>query len=194
MLFQVLPQVIPSPERQGVRFLTVFFGANDARLPNTPGPSQTISLPEYKANLASIVTHPLIKAHKDIRVIIITPPPIDERLQEDQDREKYPELQGLRRTAETTAKYAQAAREVGKENGLPVVDLWTAMIKKAGWDLAMSGPLPGSKELPQSEVLVDFLHDGKPTRDQLSAYPIPVTPADQCLMTTNSRITASRPD
>jgi hypothetical protein len=80
---------------------------------------------------------------------------------EAEDRVKFPGFTGLRRTASTTAAYAEAAREVGREYGVPVVDVWTAMMTKAGWRASGTGPLPGSKEAPGSDVLLEFMHDGK---------------------------------
>ena len=33
----ILPKFVPSPEQSRVRFMLIFFGANDARLPQTAG-------------------------------------------------------------------------------------------------------------------------------------------------------------
>ncbi|TKA59751.1 hypothetical protein B0A49_10653 [Cryomyces minteri] len=90
--------------------MTVFFGANDARLPDTTGPAQSVALEEYEKNLAAIITHPAVKAHNP-RVMLITPPPVDERLCEAGDLLKG--IDEVRRTAENTASYAAAARRVG---------------------------------------------------------------------------------
>lgn len=100
-----------------------------------------------------------MKAHENLRIILITPPPIDERLQEAQDKEKYPDFQGLRRTAKTTAAYGRVVREVGAELNVAVLDLWGSMMRKAGWEEGQ-GDLAGSKELPQNQVLVDLMEDG----------------------------------
>lgn len=68
----------------------------------------------------------------------------------------------LRRKAMTIARYAQAVRELGDELQIYVLDLWSAMIRRAGYyaeslDYAM---LPGSKDAPESKVLQDYLLDG----------------------------------
>ena len=48
----ILPQVIPSPQQARIRFLTIFFGANDARLPDTlPEPQQHVPLEEFMENM-----------------------------------------------------------------------------------------------------------------------------------------------
>jgi isoamyl acetate esterase len=55
-----------------------------------------------------------------VRIILITPPPLDPRGREPD------------RTHETTAAYAEAVRTVGRERGVPVADIWTAMWEAAG--------------------------------------------------------------
>lgn len=65
----------------------------------------------------------------------------------------------MRRTAENTARYAEAVRQVGKQLNLPVVDVWTAFMKLAG--MKQGETLPGSSNVPQNEVLVRLMHDGE---------------------------------
>lgn len=95
-------------------------------------------------------------AHK-AQVILITPPPVDERLCLATDKTK--DINVMRRTAENTARYAEAVRRVGKQLGLPVLDVWTAFMKTAGWK--QGDKLPGSSEIAQNEVLVRLMYDGK---------------------------------
>lgn len=99
----------------------------------------------------------MVEAHKP-RIVIITPPPVNEYALELKDS-----LEGLsepRRTAENTQKYAQVCRQIGADvPDLLVVDIWGAMMAKAGWKEGQ--PLTGSKELPQSRVLQTYLVDGK---------------------------------
>lgn len=66
----------------------------------------------------------------------------------------------LRRTAENTKTYADAIRDVGKDLGVPVVDLWSAIMLEAGWNSEFEGPLPGSMDAPHSDVLAKYLIDG----------------------------------
>ncbi|TKA53902.1 hypothetical protein B0A49_13346 [Cryomyces minteri] len=134
---------------------TVFFGANDARLPDTTGPAQSVALEEYEKNLAAIITHPAVKAHNP-RVMLITPPPVDERLCEAGDLLKG--IDEVRRTAENTASYAAAARRVGEELGVPVLDLWSSFMSAAGW--SAGEPLPGSQVVARNVLLNELLHDG----------------------------------
>lgn len=62
------------------------------------------------------------------------------------------------RTAEKTKVYADAAREVGVELGLEVLDLWSVFMERAGWEEGQ--PLPGSKKSPGNQVLQGLLCDG----------------------------------
>lgn len=77
------------------------------------------------------------------------------------DGNNIPGFDGLRRTADTTAKYSEAVRQVGKERGVQVCDVWSAMMKEAGWHAGSTGPLPGSEAADENAVLRRFLSDGK---------------------------------
>jgi lysophospholipase L1-like esterase len=143
--------------------MTIFFGANDARLPNTPGgPQQHIPIEEFTQNLIAIVQHPVVRAHTDIGLILITPPPVDERKALACDKAKDSQCGDVhRRRAPTTAAYAQAVRDVGRETGVPVIDLWTAMIARAGGTAADEDDLiVGDAAAPVSVILQNLLDDG----------------------------------
>lgn len=77
------------------------------------------------------------------------------------DSGNIPGFNGLRRNAETTACYAEAVRQIGKERGIAVCDVWSAMMRRAGWKEGWCGPLPGCEEAPENGVLRGFLSDGK---------------------------------
>jgi hypothetical protein len=63
------------------------------------------------------------------------------------------------RRAKDAKEYAEATIEVAKECQVPVLDVWSAFMKQTGWK--EEGPLPGSEEAGKSEILADFLYDGK---------------------------------
>ena len=155
---------MPTPQQSSVRFLMVFLGANDARLPNTPGgPQQHVPLDEYKSNLRKIATHQCITAHKDVRIILVTPPPVDESMLREADKVRFPDIGDIKlRVASTTATYAQAVRDLGTELDLPVLDFWAAMLSPAGYSIPFDGrkDIPGSRDAPQNPTLQAFLHDG----------------------------------
>ncbi|KAH7063823.1 SGNH hydrolase-type esterase domain-containing protein [Paraphoma chrysanthemicola] len=156
---QVLPSIVPSPEQAKIRFLTVFFGANDASLPDAPN-KQHIPLEEYKANLEKIITHPQIVAHNP-RIILIAPPPINEHLWWPRDQSSG--YTSVTRLASTTKDYADAARDVGAKLNVPVVDLWKAFMDKAEFKIdawKLGDPIPGSLGIPQNDALVELMYDG----------------------------------
>ena len=100
--------------------------------------------------------HPAVTAHEP-RLLLLTPPPIDEYQIDPIDLLKgYTTPQ---RAAQNTKHYADASREVGESLGIPVVDLWTAFMIAAGWQEGQ--PLTGSKQAARSDVLENLLVDGK---------------------------------
>lgn len=108
-----------------------------------------------------ILSHPHITGRPDLRTILITPPPVDERMLRVNDGNNIPGFDGLRRTAKTTASYAEAVRVVGRERGVPVCDVWAAMMREAGWDEQKAGELPGSEAAAENATLRRFFSDGK---------------------------------
>lgn len=136
----------------------VFFGANDACLPGSDS-GQHVPLDIYKQNLRRIIQHPCVTTQKP-RLILVTPPPIDEYSLEVSDAAKG--ILGVRRTAEHTKLYAEACKEVGQDLGLIVLDLWSIFMDAAGYAKNERGkPLPGSKKTVKSPVLGQLLSDGK---------------------------------
>ncbi|KAG5517006.1 hypothetical protein RHGRI_037674 [Rhododendron griersonianum] len=114
--------------------MTVFFGANDACLPDRCAAFQHVPVDEYKHNLRSIVSY-LKKRWPATHVILITPPPIDE-----DRRLLHPNVENLlrlpERTNEATGAYARACTAVAEESGIPVVDLWNKMLEFPDWKKA----------------------------------------------------------
>ncbi|XVE51440.1 hypothetical protein DITRI_Ditri02bG0040600 [Diplodiscus trichospermus] len=111
--------------------VTVFFGANDACLPDRYAAFQHVPLDEYKHNLHSIVSS-FKKRWTKALIILITPPPIDE---DERLRHPYAENpSGLpERTNEAAGAFAKACVETARECGIPVVDLWTKMHQHPDW-------------------------------------------------------------
>ncbi|QIW99946.1 hypothetical protein AMS68_005464 [Peltaster fructicola] len=157
---EIIDMVIPSPATQKLRFLTIWFGANDSRLPDTPGTPQHIPLEQYVSNMRKIITHSLIQAHEGVRIMVLTPPPVEETLQWNLDREKFPDLKSPRRVVESNAAYAKAVRELANELGVVCLDVWSILIKKTGYDSAGEKPLPGSRSSGIDPMLADLLRDG----------------------------------
>lgn len=125
--------------------MTIFFGANDAALPFSP---QHVSLERFKSNTKTMID--LVKNPESpfynpkMRLILITPPPINEeqwRKQCENNGEK------LNRTNEAARAYAECIKDVGRETGTPVADIWSTIMDKVGRD---------DRDL--SEFLGDGLH------------------------------------
>ncbi|KAI9886495.1 MAG: hypothetical protein M1823_001675 [Watsoniomyces obsoletus] len=147
---KALPEFMPTPEQAKVSFMTVFFGANDACLPDSgEGKSQHVPLERYRENLVNIIEHPMVKAHNP-RIILIAPPPVDE-YQFGRDKKD--------RRAEHTKAYADVVWEIGTAHDVPVIDLWTLFMTKAGWSREGTA-LPGSKDTTKNEALRMLLSDG----------------------------------
>jgi hypothetical protein len=68
------------------------------------------------------------------------------------------------RVASATKDYADVACAVGAKLNVPVVNLWSAFMKKAGFETnawKTGDPLPGSLDMPQNDALVELMYDGK---------------------------------
>ncbi|EUC28844.1 hypothetical protein COCCADRAFT_108059, partial [Bipolaris zeicola 26-R-13] len=156
---QILPAIVPPPSHAKIRFMTVFFGANDASLPDAPN-KQHIPLDEFKANLRAIVSHPCILAHAP-RIILVAPPPMNEHLWWPRDQSSG--YATVSRLAETTKIYADAVVQLGAELQLPVLDLWKAFMSRTDFNVDAWKPgdhVPGSLALPPSDALADLMYDG----------------------------------
>jgi lysophospholipase L1-like esterase len=159
MALRVISKAIPRPEEGRIRLMTIFFGANDSCFP-TENNNQCVPLPDFRSNLIKIIRNPIVADH-NARIILITNPPVDERTQYAMDKAKgYP----MRRTAENTMRYAEAIKSVGKSLNVPVVDLWTEIMLKAGWRPGQTDRLPGCTDEPPNAVLHEYLFDGKCSR------------------------------
>jgi lysophospholipase L1-like esterase len=93
--------------------------------------------------LLEIINHPVVTVHSP-NIILITPPPFEETM-----LLKLLEEWGSpppTRKAVDAQHYAELVKEVGKEAGLPVLDIWSAFMEKAGW---------------KSKELEELLYDGE---------------------------------
>jgi lysophospholipase L1-like esterase len=149
LLPSFFPAVAPSRTVPRIAAMTVHFGANDSC---SAGEPQHCDLNIFKANVRRILHWDGVRLHKT-KVLLVTPSPVEEyRLPHD----------GKGR-AERVAKYAQAIREIGKEESVPVVDLWTAMMRTTGWkdgdaDAVLSGSLNITPSVELGRLFYDGLH------------------------------------
>lgn len=98
----------------------------------------------------------MLKEHNpNIKLLVLTPPPICAYRLDDRDRECG---RAAERTAEHTALYAAKAKSVAEDVGVPCVDLWNEFLGAAGWNSRM--PLLGSTTVPRDDRLGTLLPDG----------------------------------
>ncbi|KAH8795418.1 GDSL Lipase/Acylhydrolase family protein-like protein [Hyaloscypha finlandica] len=153
VVHNILPQA--HPQQVAVRFLVIWFGANDAN--KNPIQAQYVPPDRFKKNLLEIINHPVVTVHSP-NIILITPPPFEETmLVELQEEWGVPPPT---RKAMDAQEYAELVKEVGKEAGVPVLDVWSAFMEKAGWKAGDPLPIPGTLELGKSKELEELSYDG----------------------------------
>jgi hypothetical protein len=107
--------------------------------------------------MIKIVRDPRVVAQNP-RIVLFTPPPIDERQQWAIDMAKG--FTAPRRSADNTSKYAEMVRSVAKEElQVPVVDLWLKCMEHAGWKTG--DPLPGSQDIEENPLFLELFTDGE---------------------------------
>jgi len=132
---RLLEQVFPESREPPVA-ATMFFGANDAALPDGCAARQHVPVAEYKENLARMVA--VVRSRGVRSIILITPPPVHEpaRLEDLRARgEQGVELP--ERTNEAVGQYARAVCEVAQDLDAPVVNLWKAFQQQEGWQTSL---------------------------------------------------------
>ncbi|GMH27131.1 hypothetical protein Nepgr_028974 [Nepenthes gracilis] len=111
--------------------VVVFFGANDACLPDRYAAFQHVPLDEYKENLRSIFSI-LKRRWPTVLILPVTPPPIDEAA-----RLLHPYIEnpsGLpERMNDTVGAYARACVDVAMECGTIAADIWSEMQQFPDW-------------------------------------------------------------
>ncbi|KAF8652721.1 hypothetical protein AX16_004221 [Volvariella volvacea WC 439] len=134
---QLFARKAEQPHVPKVKLLVIWFGANDACIPPS---SQHVPLEEYRSNLKrfiELIRSPASPHHSpETRIALITPPPVNTIQWNRGDR-----------LFDVTRQYAGAVLEIGREEDVPVVDVWTALWKAAG-----------ETEQALSEYLSDGLH------------------------------------
>ncbi|OEL14593.1 GDSL esterase/lipase [Dichanthelium oligosanthes] len=115
---KVLPRAMEGAADAGAdpAAITVFFGANDASLPDQVQAHQNVPLDEYQSNLRAICGY--FKVNKLLSRDIYG---VDDPLRQ------------AERTNEAAGSYAQACIAVAKELGHPVIDIWTKMQEFPDW-------------------------------------------------------------
>ncbi|KAI8665719.1 SGNH-hydro domain-containing protein [Fusarium sp. Ph1] len=151
---EYLPKIFPALNDQSPKldYLIVLFGANDAIVPH-PASTRHVSVDDYKLNLIRLINHVHIRSHRP-KILLVTPTPVDE--------DKLNSLGHEPRTLAHTRLYAEAVREVAKENSdIILIDLWQAVVEKATHTITQDIRSNLAAELPAANfdgLFIDGLH------------------------------------
>ncbi|XP_078502912.1 isoamyl acetate-hydrolyzing esterase 1 homolog isoform X2 [Lissotriton helveticus] len=123
----VLPRLIgKNSDTENTVAVAIFIGANDSSI-KEENPQQHIPLEEYVDNLKTMINYLRTVNITQDKIILITPPPLEESAWEKWCLEKgYP----LNRCNTTVGEYAKACVQVANSCGVDVLDLWTLMQKE----------------------------------------------------------------
>ncbi|EGG09914.1 uncharacterized protein MELLADRAFT_71168 [Melampsora larici-populina 98AG31] len=137
---QVAKRLYPCQESSGRVFakkklVTIWLGANDAVLQNRP---QHVEAQQYTANLKQLIKifrdHDIATAPgPPTQIILITPPPISVSLRAADLASRFPDWTpaDMDRDVDRTASFADHVKNLAAEEGLPVLDTWTALTNAA---------------------------------------------------------------
>ncbi|XP_019632842.1 PREDICTED: isoamyl acetate-hydrolyzing esterase 1 homolog [Branchiostoma belcheri] len=138
----IQPQVINQENASDVVLVIIFFGANDSSL-KEENPQQHVPLESYKKNLRDMVHYLQGQGIGPEKIILITPPPLDEAEWRKVCKEKGLKLNRLNAV---TGQYAKMCCEVAVEKQTSCVDLYTYMQNEKDWRKFLSDGLHLSRE------------------------------------------------
>jgi lysophospholipase L1-like esterase len=120
--------------------MTLFFGTNDANALS----ARRLSLQRYVENVRYILG---VITARGIKVVVVGPSAVNE------------EAPGLvNNDTMRHLAYAEAAKRVAREQGVPFIDLWHAFLAEKGW--REGEPIPGRRGSGSEVDLSDLLSDG----------------------------------
>ena len=133
------------PAAVGQQALTlIFLGANDSALQSL-NQRQHVPLAEYESNLVAL-GRAIKEQHPESRLLVLTPPPVDETAWLARLRLYAPGARESDRTLATTAAYAAAALAAARALGAPALDLFGGMSAVGSWRSLLSDGLHLTKE------------------------------------------------
>ncbi|CAN1351268.1 GDSL esterase/lipase At2g38180 [Linum perenne] len=133
----------------------VYLGGNDACDPELS--SSHVPLPEYIENMKTIAAH-LKGLSKTIRVMFLTPPPVNEEMIVEYFRGNH-----LGRTNAAMRKYADACLNVCTEMEVTPVDIWPAFQQRADFTDGIHPSAEGSRKIADEIFKVLKQTDGEPS-------------------------------
>ncbi|XP_796067.4 isoamyl acetate-hydrolyzing esterase 1 homolog isoform X1 [Strongylocentrotus purpuratus] len=125
----IMQTALPTELLKDAVAMTVFFGANDASLQEV-WPCQFVGVQDYADNMKAIVNYLESNGIRKEKILLITPPPIDEALWGAGCKEKGT---ALNRTLKNSGIYAKACVTLAQDLDVKVIDIWTAMQKEENW-------------------------------------------------------------
>ncbi|PIK38704.1 putative isoamyl acetate-hydrolyzing esterase 1-like [Apostichopus japonicus] len=125
----LLPHILPLDLLKDTVIATVFFGANDASLPEI-APDKYVSVEDYSANLKEIVEHLKTGGLRPDQIILISPPALNGEEWRKVCIEKDVKMN---RKNENTGRYSRACVQVAKDLETHSVDLWSIMQEDKDW-------------------------------------------------------------
>merc|ERR1719491_1881457 len=120
-------------EPGNVMLITIFFGANDAALPDQGSARQHVTLDDYRMHLMKLIDV-ANRSYPTAKIIVITPPPVygPQRLAWQKKRYGDQATGIVERTTEHTQHYAAMCNEVVQKyvrENVACMDLFTAMLE-----------------------------------------------------------------
>ncbi|KAF7796736.1 hypothetical protein EIP86_007919 [Pleurotus ostreatoroseus] len=127
--------IAPRISRAGlptIRLLLIWFGANDSCLPGT---IQHVPLSLFSSNLSAmiqLISSPTSDRYSpETKIILLTPPPVNTHQRGAVLARRDPP-RPCDRAFDVTTGYADAVREVGRKEGVPVIDVYTRLWEGCG--------------------------------------------------------------
>ncbi|XP_070547255.1 isoamyl acetate-hydrolyzing esterase 1 homolog [Ptychodera flava] len=134
MAKQILPELITKDISCEVAVLVIFFGSNDAIFEEC-SPKQHVPIDDYKLNLKEMAQYLLTVSVLREKIILVTPPPIDDEKWEKECKAKGKPVD---RKNSVNGDYSKACFAAAKDYGIDVLDLWTLMQKEKNWRTFLS--------------------------------------------------------
>lgn len=152
-----MPLVLGPEDARSVAALVLMMGTSDCAGPRDPEATH-VPLDEYADNVAHMLDYIQACGISYGRIILVTPPPIDEQLWLAHCRRRG---RNTVRTSSSVTKYAKACAMVGLGRGVKVVDAHSHFLNDAHWSRLLSDGInlspAGSHKL--TAVLVPVLRE-----------------------------------
>jgi lysophospholipase L1-like esterase len=130
----VWEQILPTREQReaqhlpNIRLLTIWLGTNDS---TASGSVQHVSLEDFHANISKIISLTRERS-PETRIVLIAPGPVQPNRAEKNFYLNQTPPRKMDRSNEQVKQYVDATEQIGKKEGVPVVNTWDAVWAAAG--------------------------------------------------------------